>query len=197
LIIGMGAVVGLLRRAGTALVVTQDISDPDLIVSLSSHEWERLPVAARLARRFPRARVALTQPRSVSRFNCHDCPNRVENLSRLGVELERIGMLELSENGTFGEALATLRYMSARQMTRVVVVTSPYHTRRALATFRNVLAPAQIAVGIVPAFPESPAVPARWWTRSYDRWYVRYEWPAIVVYRFRHGVPWALPRKDG
>src|SRR5512146_2396106 len=35
----------LLPDAGTALVVSQPVDNPDAIVSLASHEWERLPEA--------------------------------------------------------------------------------------------------------------------------------------------------------
>jgi hypothetical protein len=45
---------------------------------LASHEWERLPAAAALARRYPDALVLITVPRVVNEYNCHRCDERVD-----------------------------------------------------------------------------------------------------------------------
>ena len=181
LVIGVWAV----PNAGTALVVRKPVADPDAIVSLASHEWERLPATAMLAGRFPHAIVVLTQPNPVSVFNCHDCANRVHRLTRAGVAAERIRIVPLVEGGTYGEALAVRRLATTTAFNRVLVVTSPYHTRRSIATFETVLNPVGIEVGIEPATTWSPAVPARWWASAYDRAYVRYEWAGLVYYAIR------------
>jgi len=68
-------------------------------------------------------------------------------------------------------------------------VTSPYHTRRSLATFRQVVGAAGASVGVEPATRTSPARPERWLAASYDRAYVRYEWAAVFYYWLRYGVP--------
>ena len=67
--------------AGRVLVVSEPVVSPDLIVSLASHEWERLPAAAAAARRFPSAAVVLTRPPAVTVYNCHDCEHRIERLA--------------------------------------------------------------------------------------------------------------------
>ena len=64
---------------------TAEIDQPDAIVSLASHEWERLPEAAALARRAPKAIVVLSQPINLNAFNCHDCEHRVDRLVAAGV----------------------------------------------------------------------------------------------------------------
>src|SRR5205814_6032977 len=74
-----------LLDAGRALVVARDIGAPDAIVMLASHEWERLPAAAELARRYPSSVVLLTIPIAVTRFNCHLCSERPEWLQHEGV----------------------------------------------------------------------------------------------------------------
>ena len=79
------ALVAGLAVAGRLLVVTAPVIQPDAIVSLASHEWERLPEAARLAARSPAASVLLTQPPAVTLRNCHDCAHRVDRLAHLGV----------------------------------------------------------------------------------------------------------------
>jgi uncharacterized SAM-binding protein YcdF (DUF218 family) len=167
-------------QVGTALVVSQPLPRPDVIVSLASHEWERLPETARQAALFPRALVLLTLPPSVNKYNCHDCANRVTRLARAGVSARRIRVLPILGRGTYGEALATRQFLESHNVKRVLVVTSPYHTRRSLATFRGLLHPAGVVVGIVPSIA-SP----------YDRAYVAYEWAALAYYRIWHHLPMA------
>ena len=78
-----------------------------------------------------------------------------------------------------------------------MVVTSPYHTRRSLATFRQVFAGTPITIGVVPAEATSPARPDWWWWAApYDRAYVGYEWAAITYYWFKYGVPIAGAPED-
>jgi uncharacterized SAM-binding protein YcdF (DUF218 family) len=176
------------RHAGTLLVVSQPLPHPDAIISLASHEWERLPETAALAARYPDARVLLTLPQRISQLNCHDCGGRVARLARMGVGADRIEILPLSAPGTYGEALACRTFAMQTHLRALLVVTSPYHTRRALATFNDVLDDAGVQVGIQAASATSPADPARWWRAPYDRWYVAYEWLAMIYYATRYGV---------
>jgi uncharacterized SAM-binding protein YcdF (DUF218 family) len=176
--------------AGRALVVSRDVEAPDAIIMLASHEWERLPAAAELARRFPSSVVLLTIPVTVTRYNCHLCAERPAWLQREGVAAGRI--VELAPNAranTYGEALAVRAYAASHPIRRLMVVTSPYHCRRALHVFEHVLSGIGIEVGVRPASAYSSADPDRWWRHPYDRWYVTYEWAAILEYRVRYGVP--------
>ena len=182
------AVVAAAWNAGVALVVTRPVLRPDAIVSLASHEWERLPATARLAAENPGALVLLTLPQPATPFNCHDCAHRIDRLRHLGIDPSRVRVVPLSAGGTYGEALATFEFAHDAPIERLVVVTSPYHTRRALATFLERFAGSGIDVGVHPASATSPAQPARWWRTPYDRWYVRYEWLALVYYTTRFGV---------
>jgi uncharacterized SAM-binding protein YcdF (DUF218 family) len=70
----------------------------------------------------------------------------------------------------------------------MLVVSSPYHTRRAFAVFRHVLTGTGVEVGVAPATLFSQARPELWWAAPYDRWYVAYEWAATVYYAVRHGI---------
>lgn len=175
--------------AGTALVVSAPGPAPDVIVSLASHEWERLPAVAAQAKTYPAALVVLTVPQEVTIHNCHDCANRPARLIRAGVAKSRIREMQLKAGGTYGEALALKDFMREHGLRRLMVVTSPYHTRRSRATFETVLAGTGVTVGIVPALASSPARPGSWIWSGYDRAYVQYEWAAIVYYWMRYHVP--------
>ena len=176
--------------AGKKLVVAKDIGPPDAIVMLASHEWERLPAAAALAREYPSSVVLLTTPIVVTRFNCHLCSERPAWLQHEGVPQDRI--VQLAPNPistTYGEALAVRAYAATHPFKKLVVVTSPYHCRRALHVFEHVLSGSGVVVGVLPASSFSSADPSHWWRHPYDRWYVTYEWAANVEYRFKYGIP--------
>jgi uncharacterized SAM-binding protein YcdF (DUF218 family) len=177
-----------LAHAGTALVAARDVGAPDAIVMLASHEWERLPAAASLARMYPHAVVLLTDPQVVTQYNCYRCGERVAWLEMEGVTPNRVKLLRGPSPNTHGEALAALDYVSRNPLGRLLIVTSPYHTRRALATFRQVFRRTSVDVGIAAA-EGARGQPARWWLSAYDRHYILYEWAAIVKYRLQYGVP--------
>ena len=179
---------GVLTMGGRLLVLDVPLDRPDGIVSLASHEWERLPEAARLASANPRAVVLLTLPQMPTFRNCHDCPNRPRRLEQLGVVRSRVHVAPLLAEGTFGEALAVRDFALSHGLKRVLVVTSPYHTRRTVAVFRKVFTGVEVQVGVQPSSQYSEARPALWWMSSYDRWYVAYEWAAQAYYLFHYGV---------
>jgi len=178
-----------LRFAGVTLVVSRHIDDPNAIVVLASHEWERLPVAVQLARRYPAAQVLLTQPANVTEHNCHECAKRSDWLREAGIARERITVLPQLVTNTYDEANAARAFVERRGIDRLVIVTSPYHGRRALATFRHLFRSARLRTDLGLASTMSAAAPARWWAYRYDREYVAYEWTGIVYYAVKFGVP--------
>lgn len=181
------AAIGPLRHAGHALIVNRVVSSPEVIVMLASHEWERLPAVAALARQHPNASVLITEPATVNQYNCHRCGERVAWFQAEGVAPSRVTVLRRIVN-TQHEATAVLEYWRGHPFNRLLVVTSPYHTRRALATFARAFDAEDVQVGVVPA-AGGRAQPDRWWLDPYDRFYVRYEWAAILKYRLIYGVP--------
>ena len=177
-------------NAGTGLVVSRDIGQPDAIVMLASHEWERLPAAAAVARQYPESRVILTVPITVTKWNCSQCPERPAQFAAQGVSADRI--VELAGDpaaNTYGEAQSVSRWVRTHPIKKLLVVTSPYHTRRALNVFEQAVGSLGVEVGVLPATQFSPAKPQRWWLGVYDRGYVPYEWAGIIYYRFKYNVP--------
>ncbi len=180
--------------AGPLLVVDEPVCTPDAILSLASHEWERLPDAARFGHQYPNARIVLSVPKQINQYNCHKCGERAQRLYEMGILANRIDLLPDRVDRTYDEATATRAYMLAHRFTRLLVVSSPYHTRRALNTFRYVFRGTNVligtyATGTYPTAQLAKATPDRWLLRHYDRIYVEYEWAAIVYYRFKFGVP--------
>jgi uncharacterized SAM-binding protein YcdF (DUF218 family) len=178
----------LLWHAGSFLVVSRDLATPDAIVVLASHEWERLPEVARVAQRNPRATILLTQPVVPTDRNCAHCASRASWLRAIGVASNPIVLMPRRVTNTYDEAVATREYAARAHYGRVLIVTSPYHTRRALATFSTVFAGTGVNIGIRPALRTSIARPDAWLLGGYDRWYVPYEWIGLGWYAVRHGV---------
>ena|SRR5687767_3002455 len=177
--------------AGRVLVLSKAVDAPDAIVSLASHEWERLPAAAAAAAQHRGAAVLLTQPITVSVYNCHDCEHRRERLASAGVVPSRVSVLQLTGEGTLAEAEACRRYAYSMPIRQLLIVTSPFHARRSLAVFEHVFAGTGVEIGVEPATRYSEADPAYWWISPYGRWYVAYEWAALAYYALRHGI-WAF-----
>jgi uncharacterized SAM-binding protein YcdF (DUF218 family) len=178
----------VVARAGTLLVVRYDVSEPDAIVILASHEWERLPEAARLAQHNPTAVILLTQPVAPNGYNCAHCPLRDSWLRAMGVTTNPIVVLPRRVRNTYDEAVAAREYAVRAGYRRVMVVTSPYHTRRALAAFVTVFKGTSVRLGVLPVSSGSVARPKAWLWDHYDRSYVAYEWTALVWYRLKYGV---------
>jgi uncharacterized SAM-binding protein YcdF (DUF218 family) len=124
----------------------------------------------------------------VTMTNCYRCAERVDWLVRAGVPRRRIVVLAPRVRNTHDEAAATFSYAATRGIHSVLVVTSPYHGRRALATFRTAFRGSPVRVGIETAMRESNAQPRVWWMRATDRAYVAYESAALVWYAARYGV---------
>src|SRR5262245_43291156 len=124
LLVALGVAVGC---AGPFLVVSVPPRHPDVIVSLASHEWERLPAVVAAARRYPSATVVLTVPSPVTEHNCHRCSERPLWLAHAGIDAHRIQVLSDPVASTHDEALAVLRYAASAGSREIHVVTSPYH----------------------------------------------------------------------
>lgn len=175
-----------LRNAGGALIVQRGVGTPDAIIMLASHEWERLPAAADQARRYHDATVLITHPPVVTAYNCYRCDERVAWLESEGVARTRIHVLKGNITNTYTEAKAARAYLATPSAGSLLIVTSPYHTRRALETFETVFKGTSVRIGVLPA---GRADPGNWWWSGYDRHYVLYEWAAGLKYRIDYGVP--------
>ncbi len=104
-----------------------------------------------------------------------------ETLRAKGVPRDRILRLGSGALSTVDEAHA-LRRLFAGRPAKVLVVTSPFHVRRARMIFSDVLEGSGIAVVVV-SVPQEP-FPDRWWTSQDAAREVLLEWTKIVFYLF-------------
>jgi len=109
-----------------------------------------------------------------------------QTLRAKGVPAERILRLGSKSLSTVDEAFE-LRRRFAGKPAKVLVVTSPFHVRRARTIFTDALEGSGIAVAVVAAPQEN--FPDRWWTSQDAAREVLLEWAKILFYmgggRFR------------
>ena len=100
---------------------------------------------------------------------------------------ERLVILPARVNSTYDEAVVVRAFAEKSGIRSVLVVTSPYHSRRALWVFRRVMGPAGVEVGIDSPLPgEQSPRPGGWWL-SRTGWHnVGLEYVKLVYYRIKH-----------
>ena len=93
-------------------------------------------------------------------------------------------LLEDKSRSTIENAKFSLPIMKNYGFRSAILVTSPFHSRRAAKVFRKVFFPAGIKLVIYPA-QKSEFNPHRWWTRHEDTAYVVWEYVSLVLYFFK------------
>src|SRR5262249_1425288 len=104
-------------------------------------------------------------------------------LERLGVPAANIETIMEPVTGTHDEALTVRRFAQTNNIKTLLVVTSAYHSRRALRTFRRVFPDSGTSVALAAAPPgcQSPTSSA-WWC-SWRGWStVPVEYVKLVYY---------------
>jgi uncharacterized SAM-binding protein YcdF (DUF218 family) len=110
-----------------------------------------------------------------------------ERLQSLGVPAERIEILWQANSSTYDEALRLKEYGNTHKLRSLLVVTSAYHSRRAVWTLNKVFTGTGIRVGMSPVEPgqQSPP-PVTWWLHPRGWKMVALEYPKIIYYRFQY-----------
>ena len=181
--------------AAQALVVRADLERADalLILSGSSNYVERSDWAARLFHDRRAPRILLTDDGERGGWSSSEQRNPLfveraaRELSSRGVPADKIEVLPGVVSSTYEEARSLRSYAEQRGLRSVIVVTSAYHSRRALWTLRRVFEGSLVEVGVAAAPPgqESPG-PATWWAGRRGWQMVAGEYPKIIYYRLRY-----------
>ena len=159
--------------AGAKLLITEaPLAKADAIVVLggSANYKERAHEAARLLLDGHSQRILITNDNrqgpwsSVDQRNLYYYERAVEELKKAGVAEERVEVLPEPVTGTHDEAELVRQYAINHGFRSVLIVTSAYHSRRALWTFSRVFRDTRIQIGLAaaPAEVETPR-PATWW----------------------------------
>lgn len=183
------------RAAAEALVVSEELEHADALVVLagSAAYVERTARAAELYREGRAPVVILTNDGQLSGWSneSQNNPTFVERarreLVRGGVPAERIETLPRRVGSTHDEAVLLREYAGERRLRSLLVVTSGYHSRRALWTFRRAFEGSGVEVGVSKVEPglQTPT-PGMWWLSPRGWRAVAGEYVKIVYYRLSY-----------
>jgi uncharacterized SAM-binding protein YcdF (DUF218 family) len=195
------AVVGVLAwplfawLAAQSLIVKSELTPADAIVVLSGSSTyiERADWAARLYRDGRAPVVILTDDKLISGWNRTEERNpyfyelAAKELQKRGVPAESIRVVEEPALGTYYESLNVREYATSHNLDRLLVVTSAYHSRRALWSMRHACASSNIEVGISAPPPgwQTPS-PWTWWLHRWGWRVVAGEYAKMIYYRWRY-----------
>jgi uncharacterized SAM-binding protein YcdF (DUF218 family) len=181
--------------AARLLVVHAPLSHADVIVVMSGSATfrERAQHAARLYHEGRALRIVLTNDylksswSSIEQRNPYYYECARDELLRAGVPAQNISVIMVPIMGTYDEAMLLKQYSEANQLSSLLVVTSAYHSRRALWTFRRIFQGSGKSIGIDPAEAgiETPP-PATWWLHRLGWDMVPNEYLKIAIYRYRY-----------
>jgi uncharacterized SAM-binding protein YcdF (DUF218 family) len=158
--------------AARTLMVSAELPHADAMVVLSGSSLyqERTGRAAQLFHEGRAPKIILTndnQPAGWSnelQRNPLFIEREAEELRRVGVPDDEIERLPQTVSSTHDEALLLREYAEAHGLHSLLIVTSAYHSRRALWTFRKVFEGSGINIGLASVLPgERTPQPATWW----------------------------------
>ena len=173
------------------LIVKAEVPSADAIVVLSgsSTYLERANWAAKLYREGRAPIIVLTDDGLIGGWdnredrNPHYYEMTARRLQQQGVPADRIQLAPGVALGTYEESVLVRDYASAHNLKRLLVVTSGYHSRRALWSMRRACEGSGIQVGIDSAPPgwQTPS-PWLWWSRRWGWKVVGGEYVKMVYY---------------
>jgi uncharacterized SAM-binding protein YcdF (DUF218 family) len=181
--------------AARALVVEAELGRADFIVVLggAAAYRERAQHAARLYGEGRAPLVLLTFDGTRAGWSQAEQTNPPfvqlarEELLRAGVPGASVEVLPGLVTSTYEEATRVCEFAPGRGAQSVLVVTSAYHSRRALWTFRRVARGRGLTVGLSAAPAGGQTPPAAWWWLRPAGWrQVAAEYPKLIYYRITY-----------
>ena len=192
-LLGLAVLAGPIARF---LIVRAEPSRADVVVVLSGASVydERVRHGIALFREGRARTIVLTNDGLRGRWsrrrqaNLTSTERAKDALLDAGIPAQRLVILNPRVNSTYDEAVTVRDFAEEAGIRSLLVVTSPYHSRRALWLFRRVLGPAGVQVGIdsPPPGEQSPR-PGDWWLSRIGWHSVAIEYVKLVYYRIKHG----------
>ena len=177
--------------AASHLVVSAPLPRADAIVIMSGSACflERTKEAAELYSSNVASRVVLTNDNLQGTWSSAEQRNPFfyerarDNLILTGVPQQRIEVIYQPVTGTYDEAETVRDYAQSQGFKSIVVVTSGYHSRRALWTLQRVFKDSNVQVGMqaVETGIQTPS-PLTWWLHARGWQMVAGEYVKSVYY---------------
>ena len=181
--------------AARLLIVKAEMPSADAIVVLSGSSTyvERAARAAELYRDGRAPLVVLTNDGVISGWDNREDRNpyyyelSTRQMEQQGVPADRISVAPGQALGTYDESVLLRDFAMARGWKRLLIVTSSYHSRRALWSMRRACDGSGIEVGIdsAPTGWQTPS-PWLWWSKRWGWKLVGGEYLKMVYYRVKY-----------
>lgn len=181
--------------AARALIVTKKLEHADVLVVLSgsSTYLERSQWAAHLYHEGRASRIVLTNDGLQAGYSAARDGNPLffelseAELKQAGVATDRIEVIAKAGNSTYDEATYLRDYARQHNVTSLIIVTSAYHSRRALWVFENVFRDSGVTIGIESPPPgvQTPQ-PVSWWLHQLGWKLVPGEYLKLAYYAWRY-----------
>jgi len=153
-----------LTAIGDGLVARDEVGSADVIVVLAGNSPFRARHAESLYARGLAPNVIISnEPLSSHGVQTTWLELRQHGLVRLAIPDEAIVPISEISDSTYEEALRSREIMQSHGWRSAILVTDPFHMRRALLTFRQAFGPAGLAVSASPADGSKYGVD-NWWT---------------------------------
>jgi hypothetical protein len=153
----------VLKTLGGKLLVVNEPKTADLILVLSGERWVRVNQAFRLFLEGWAPRVVIMTCANWQIYSRSETQLAEEFVGSLPPDLgSATDVLPVAADSTLEEAAEIRKYMDAVDAHSALLVTSEYHTRRALSVFRRLLPEKEF--GICGA-PDPVQFGMRWWRR--------------------------------
>lgn len=167
----------------SAVTVPKLLKQHTAIVLLAGSHEERIPRVATLYERGYTGRILLTNDgvlrgwSHVYQRNLFSIEQAEDILINAGVPVDTIIKLPFRRSGTVYDALAVRDYIRLHPLPSIIIVTSDYHSDRALWIFERVLADMPVSIMLDPVLSSwSPIIP------------ILLEPMKLVYYRVRFGL---------
>ena len=166
-----------------------DHADAIVILSGSSTLMERTQQASKLYAQHRSKKILLTSDNRQGGWSAAEQRNpyfheiAIAELKRSGVPERDIELVGNTVDSTWDEAVQVAKYCQSHDLHSILLVTSAYHSRRALWTFSTLL-PEGTKVGVepVPTGIQTPG-PATWWFSRSGWDLVFVEYIKLIYYR--------------
>ena len=166
-----------------------DTADRIVVLAGSSSYQERAWEAARLFREGRSNRILITNDDLRGPWSQKEQRNpffyelSLVELKNAGVPADRVEVLNQPVSSTRDEAVVVKAYAVEHGLRSILVVTSPYHSRRALWVFENEFTGTDTRVGLVHvALAASPPAPSTWWLTGRGWRLVPSEYGKMILY---------------
>lgn len=188
----------LLEGYARWLVVQDPLRRSDAAVALSGGDGERLHAAIALYKQRLAGCLLIVGPDVplLKVYTGQDSLTQGEAKRRIAVRRgvpRDSALVSLGATSTWEEAQSTLREARARGWRSIIIVTDPFHTRRARATFHKIFNKTGITV-VTYHLPEGRSYQKvkRWWRRESDGMAILTETIKLIFYAANHHVyPWS------